>query len=160
MITSYKSQRHNNLGYLLRLWLLNCLVLVAGLLLLGYLFPSLFSYSTSFWLFIVPILSISSWIDLAQKDRINEIIIDGPNRLITFKYYDINEAQKEKSLSFDQTKIKVSDKKSLFGNVIEVYFFTGRRNIFYVSRSKDGFSFETMNEIKTYLEAVTNPINV
>ena len=144
----YKSQRHHNLSYLLKLWVWKLLFVVVCFITVKYIFQ-VFSNQSGLY-FAIILWGLTSWIDIAQKDRINDITIDTINRVIIFSYYDINEGQVEKSFSFDEGRIKISKH--------EIYFYAGRKKTFWISKAKDGFDTNTFEQIKVSLEALTSPV--
>jgi hypothetical protein len=148
MAICLKSERHNNLKYLIRLWLFNVFLFAAGLLISYYLFN--FFSSHSGFLLLLAFLSIRTWINIAQEDRVNEISIDRLDETIILKYYDINEGQVEKEFSFNELKVRLY-KRTL-------YFYAGKKGQFSISKSKDGFSKESVEQIKSFLERITKPV--
>ena len=146
----FKSRRNHNLTFLIKLWALNCFIAIAGIILAS-LFFKVFSSQSPF-LFGLIFIGFSCWVDIAQKDRINEITIDSMNRMIYYQYYDINEGQVKKSFSFDGGRIKILKN--------EIYFFEGKKNTFSISKAKDGFDSNMLDEIKKSLEAITRPVSL
>jgi hypothetical protein len=143
-----RSERHNDLNYILRLWLSDILLFAAGLLIANYFFN--FFSSLSSFLMLITFLSVSTWINIAQQDRVNEISIDTLGESVTLRYYDINQGQVEKKFSFNELKVRLS-KRTL-------YFSAGKKGQFSISKSKDGFSKESVQEIESFLERITKPV--
>jgi hypothetical protein len=143
-----RSERHNDLNYILRLWLSDILLFAAGLLITNYFFN--FFSSLSSFLMLITFLSVSTWINIAQQDRVNEISIDTLGESVTLRYYDINQGQVEKKFSFNELKVRLS-KRTL-------YFSAGKKGQFSISKSKDGFSKESVQEIESFLERITKPV--
>src|SRR5215212_1549364 len=146
-MTWYKSQRHNNFRYIFRQWLITTLTISTPLL-IDFLLPQLHLVNRSFWYMFIPAFSFFSFIGLCQEDRVNEIIVDTEFREITFKYYDINEGQVWKSYPFEEIRLQIStDKMSWLFEPVTIYFLKGKREVMSISKSKDGFSIETLENL-------------
>jgi hypothetical protein len=157
-MTWYRSQRHNNFRYIFRQWLITTLTISTPLF-VDLLLPQLNLVNRSYWYMFIPAFSFLRFIGLCQEDRVNEIIIDTDFREITFKYYDIHERQVWKSYSFESLHLDISASRTgwLF-EPLTIYFLKGKREVMSVSRSKDGFSFETLESLKGTLEGLTSTI--
>jgi hypothetical protein len=161
----FKSQRHNNFRYIVREWAITTLTISAPLL-LDILMPELDLVNRSYWYYFIPAFSFFRFIGLCQLDRVNEIVIDTNLREVSFKYYDINEGEVWKSYPFETLRLKISpnklnwlsNKMSWLFEPLTIYFLKGRQEVMSISKSKDGFSMETLESLKRTLEELTSTI--
>jgi hypothetical protein len=154
----FKSQRHNDFRCIMRLWLVEALI-VSTPLLLNLLFPWLHIGSRLYWYIFLPTVLIMRFIGLCLDDRVNEIIIDTNLRAISFKYYDVNQGQVLKSYPFEAIRLDIVVGRTLWGpKPITICFLKGKREVMSVSKTKDGFSMETLEDLKLSLQSLTSPV--
>jgi hypothetical protein len=103
--------------------------------------------------------SLQALIKFIQEDAINEIKVDTQKRHVQIQFYDANRGQVTETLPFDALQIKVT-RLIWFknGNANAIYFFTGKRKMFEITKAKDGFSKETINGLSFELESLTSPV--
>jgi len=150
----FKSKKKNTLKTIIRKWTISALIFCIMAFVVNWFFPEFIQHRSP-WYFIISIFLLSHFIDLAQEDYINEITIDEENRKIIFQYYDINRGQTEITLDFETTRLRIDKKKS--GSTI--HFFNERSEIMFVSKSKDGFTTETLSALQRLLESITSSID-
>jgi hypothetical protein len=76
---------------------------------------------------------------------------------VSFKYYDIYDGQVFKTYPFDALRLEIiKSKKSWLFQTIEINFMIGKREVMSLSRSKDGFSVQDLNNLATTLDALTS----
>jgi hypothetical protein len=154
----FKSQRHNKFRYIMRSWVAEALILSTPVL-LNLLFSWLHVGDKLFWYMFLPTFLIIRFIALCLDDRVNEIIVDTNLRAISFKYYNINEGQVLKSYPFEAIRLDIVVERTLWGpKPITIYFLKGKREVMSVSKMKDGFSMETLENLKLNLQDLTSPV--
>jgi hypothetical protein len=98
-------------------------------------------------------------IRLFQEYAINEITIDIGKRQVQIQFYDANRGQVTEILPFEYLQLKVN-RLIWFknGNVNSLYFFSAKKKMLEVTKTKDGFSTETINSLSNKLESLTSPV--
>jgi hypothetical protein len=161
MIT-YKSERINNGASIFKRWLVYTLVISIPVL-ASLLFPKLNLIDQSSqvsWIIFVVLFSIQELISLFQQDTINEISIDTDNKKLILQYYDANKGQVKKKLFFENLQVKLN--RIIWirnADINSIYFFNGKREMFEISKYKDGFSTSSLNDISRVLESLTQPLD-
>jgi hypothetical protein len=155
----YRSKRHNNFSYIIKKWLLQTLLLIGILLVIDYFLIRPNLVNSSYWFLFLPFYSLLSFIQLCQQDRVNEIFIDTDFKEVSFKYYDINEGQVFKTYSFETLRLQISNTKRTlrFLKPIEINFLVGRWEVMSLSKSKDGFSTQDLDNLASALNVLTTP---
>jgi hypothetical protein len=155
----YKSNRVNGRKYVLRQWLLVTLVISIPLI-IDILAPSINLINNSFFYYYLPLISLSQLLSLFQKDRINEIVIDTYRQTVSIKYYDVHKGVVRKTFSFKDLKVKIlTTQKTLLTDPFNITLFGANKETFEISRSKDGFTTQTMRELVQKLESLTSPVS-
>jgi hypothetical protein len=153
----YRSKRQNDFSNLMKQWLLQVALLVCIPVIIKLLFPKHDLLNHSYWYLLLPFLSLTHFIQLCLPDRVNEIIIDMDFKEVSFKYYDIYDGQVFKTYPFDALRLEIiKSKKSWLFQTIEINFMIGKREVMSLSRSKDGFSVQDLNNLATTLDALTS----
>jgi hypothetical protein len=107
----------------------------------------------------VPIYSLARLYWLAQEDRLNQVSIDTANQKIHFDYYNIYEGKGVLTLAFETLRIEIDTSKiTWLFNPITIYFLKNKMEVFKATKWKDGFSLDTLNDMRLTLESLTSPV--
>jgi hypothetical protein len=155
----YQSERTNKFDTSIKQWLINLLI-YSILPIADYLFPQFGIFKNTDWTALFVVFSISNLIQLCRYDRVNEIHIDTNRKKILVRYYDFNEGQTSKALSFENLKVRIN--KGLLLNrssVQSISLLDGKSEEFEISTYKDGYLKKSLSDLAGYLESLTHPVS-
>ncbi len=115
---------------------------------------------TAFSLAVPVILLLKDIYNKVSRHRLQQIVFDADNREILLNFKSLISPVQRKNLPFDNINIEVITESSSW-KVFEpmtVNFMHGKREVFQVTKSKDGFSLEMLQEIVQMAEKYSIPI--
>jgi hypothetical protein len=155
-MTNFKSARINGFWYILKQWAVGLAFAAIGYLII-YLLRDFLNIQSMNWSFLLIAMSISYFLGIGGRSRINEIVFDNEKRKLLIRYYNLYEGRGSEVFDFDKIKIKMN--KSGFFNkstICSISILKGRREEYELSIAKDGFSKETFKELTAYLDSLTH----
>jgi hypothetical protein len=156
-MTSFKSDRINSWKFIIVAFIKRTAILfLIGLIDILFLHKNLFEPST--WLIAFVFFSIAYLFTLYVEDRINEIIINLKENNLKILYFDINQGQTIKELDLNNVQVKINRSRFFDTTSIgSIKIFTNEKEMYTITKSKDGFSQETLNKLGNFIESSTNP---
>jgi hypothetical protein len=100
-------------------------------------------------------------IDETSKKRLKEVRFDKDKNQIIFTYKLLLSTTKQKTLSFENARLEITESKSKkfsLWDPLTLYFLNGKKEIFEIKKSKDGFSVNTLRQITITAENLSLPI--
>src|SRR5258708_6047558 len=134
-MATFKTDRPNNTGTIFKDWLITVAIL-SLLLIFGYLFPGMLFATKASSFYVVGAVLLASLMEGIDKDRLYEIRFDNAKQQIVFLYKSLFSGTHQKILSF----------------------LKGKREIFMINKSKDGFSIDTLHKICQTVENISLPV--
>jgi hypothetical protein len=93
-----------------------------------------------------------------SKNRIQEIGIDGNNRKILIRHYNMDEGFITTTHSFDHLQVRIREPINLLGKTtISIEILAPKKRYFKISHHKDGFTDDSLENLKMELESLTRP---
>ena len=83
-------------------------------------------------------------------DRLYEFQVDNHERQLVFLSKSLISKTKKTYLSFDNGRLEIEKNKSRwfkFGDPLTLYFLHNKKEVFEITKSKDGFSIDTLDKI-------------
>lgn len=155
MIT-YRTGRSNSLYFFKQL--LITIVIFSLPIIYDLLFSTTFIRESYYW--VAAALILMRIIDERSKERLTEIRFNTDARQVIFIYTTLFSAPQQKTLSFDSTRVEITQSKSSWTWLREpliLYFLNNKKEVFELNKSKDGFSVETLKEISKTVEDLSLP---
>ena len=93
-------------------------------------------------------------------DRLYELQIDNDERQLVFLSKSLLSKTKKTFLSFDNGRLEIEKNKSRWfkiGDPLTLYFLQNKTEVFEITKSKDGFSIDTLNKICTTVQEICLP---
>jgi len=76
-----------------------------------------------------------------------------------FKFYNPYNGNETKVFSFEDLKVRIdTGKLPWLSNPIAIYFLKNKMEVIKTTKWKDGFSLDTLNNLRQELESLTSPI--
>jgi hypothetical protein len=147
-MTTFKTDRASAAGYIFKDWLTS-VGIVALPAIYGLLFPGKPFIIKGSYFFIAGGALLAGLVARINEDRLYEMNFDREKRQIGFLYKRLFSDPKQKTISFDNVRLKIDEGKSL-----TLSFFEGKKQAFRISKYKDGFSNDTLREICKAVEGI------
>jgi hypothetical protein len=100
-------------------------------------------------------------IDAVGTDRLYQVSIDAAQQQITLFYKSLFSGAKRMILPFEKANLeinKVNPKWSWLGEPVTLYFLQGKKEVFKITKGKDGFSVDSLNLIYKTIEEIPLPV--
>ncbi|HEX9509791.1 MAG TPA: hypothetical protein VF939_04880 [Puia sp.] len=159
-MATFKTDRPNNTGTIFKDWLITVAIL-SLLLIFGYLFPGMLFATKASSFYVVGAVLLASLMEGIDKDRLYEIRFDNAKQQIVFLYKSLFSGSHQKILSFYDARLEVSEGKFRWRRnlgALTLSFLKGKREIFMINKSKDGFSIDTLHKICQTVENISLPV--
>ena len=156
-MTIFKTDRPNTSFAILKVWLINLLV-VSLPIIYDLLFPN--NIIKDSYYFIVGAVMLTNFLMIVFTDRLFELQIDNNERQLVFLSKSLLSKTKKTFLSFDNGRLEIEKNKSRWfkiGDPLTLYFLHNKTEVFEITKSKDGFSIDTLNKICTTVQEISLP---
>jgi hypothetical protein len=150
----FNSAQANTRSFILKKWLVNSFVFLVGISVL--LFTGLIRINTSWFLAIA--MLVADLVSQFSKNRIKQIGIDENNRKVVIRYYNMDEGHVTTTHSFDRLQVRIREPISWLGkSTISIEILAPKKHYFKISHQKDGFTDDSLENLKMELETLTSP---
>jgi hypothetical protein len=154
---TYKTDWSNSLHFFKQLFITFVIIL------LPILYDLLFSttFIKEMYYELAATLLLIRIIDETSKKRLKEVRFDKDKNQIIFTYKLLLSTTKQKTLSFENARLEITESKSKkfsLWDPLTLYFLNGKKEIFEIKKSKDGFSVNTLRQITITAENLSLPI--
>ena len=153
----FKPDRPNTSFPILKVWLLN-LLLFSVPIIYDLLFPNNFIKDSYYY--IAGSVLLMNFLMIIFTDRLFELQIDKDERQLVFLSKSLISKTKKTLLSFDNGRLKIEKNKSRWfkiGDPLTLYFLHNKTEVFEITKSKDGFSVDTLNKICKTVQEISLP---
>jgi hypothetical protein len=153
----FKTDRPNTSFAILKVWLLN-LLLFSVPIIYDLLFPNNFIKDSYYY--IAGSVLLMNFLIIIFTDRLYELQIDNDERQLVFLSKSLLSKTKKTFLSFDNGRLEIEKNKSRWfkiGDPLTLYFLHNKTEVFEITKSKDGFSIDTLNKIYTTVQEISLP---
>jgi hypothetical protein len=148
-MTTFKTDRRPTAGYIFKDWLIIVGIFsLAGIY--GLLFPGKPFIIKESYFFIVGGSLLAGFLARMREERLYEMYFDLDKRQIVFLYKSLFSDPKQKTLSFDNARLEINESKPKWWRraaMLTLSFREGKKEVFNISKYKDGFSIDTLREI-------------
>ena len=153
----FKPDRPNTSFAILKGWLLN-LLLFSVPIIYDLLFPNNFIKDSYYY--IAGSVLLMNFLMIIFTDRLYELQIDNDERQLVFLSKSLLSKTKKTFLSFDNGRLEIEKNKSRWfkiGDLLTLYFLHNKTEVFEITKSKDGFSLDTLNKICATVQEISLP---
>ena len=157
-MTTFVTDRPKQALHILKNWAAGILIftipLVIDLLLKTHIVKN------SFYYILLLLLLLRFMIDL-NSQRIYKLSFDTDRHLIVFEHKSIFSKTVKEGLPFENCRVEINRKKikwAWLDEPFDFYFLQNKTEVFTLSKSKDGFSLNTLNKMYETIESLSFPI--
>lgn len=155
MTEVFTSKRKSNKKYIL---IQLTIALVAIIAFLIYKREDLSRYSSRLSNYIWAIGFILLFLRESLSKRVSKIEFNDEFQQVIFYFDTLFSGTKQLKLDYKDAKLEYANRFAWRGDHLVLYFLTKKADIFKIDRYKDGFSKETLNNIKSTAEGLGLPI--
>lgn len=117
-----------------------------------YFFPDSYLAKNHLHLYLFLAAAVFTLYSLLTSDSINKIEVDQQHQIIRFYYYNIYQGQMQESVPFDTLKVHIEEAGK--NNVYKIGFRRKKMLLFTLTKQKDRFSQQDLNDLKVLLYRV------
>ncbi|HEX7906267.1 MAG TPA: hypothetical protein VF487_20475 [Chitinophagaceae bacterium] len=156
MQTKFKSSRPNNRIYILRQFIWGIVAIA-----IWPVYKILFSHDSpnDSYYYIVGSVLIVTVVREVLRVRVVEIEFNSETQQIIFNFQNLFSQTRQKVLKFKFAKLEIDMHIGWRNDSLTIYFLSSKIEIFRVDRSKDGFSNETLRNIRDTADKLCLPIS-
>ncbi|HTE32266.1 MAG TPA: hypothetical protein VK666_17920 [Chryseolinea sp.] len=155
-MTTFTSARSNTLCALKNIFVTLCVVLVPAV----YSWVFSYTFDNRAYPYVAACIFLSSFIREASRNRLSKMEIDNSERRIIFFFSNLFSRPKTSMLSFNEARIEINESKSVWRRKsLRIFFLKNKMEVFEVSKNKDGFTVDSLEEIRRVVENIPLPVS-